>query len=122
MKQEIYRDEYELSDWDLTHSSRCFVNICNSMSWKNITGKWPATIPLTAKAYTNNGLPWFDYYDDTLTALKGRSSLNKLKSVVQFSKNKKALLPENESVTQVDVVKIRKGLKPGQVREWMEIK
>jgi hypothetical protein len=54
MKQEIYEDKYKLGDWDLEHSSRCFVHICNSMVWHQITGEWPPTVPPTAKAYSKD--------------------------------------------------------------------
>jgi hypothetical protein len=118
MKQEIYEDEYKLADWDLAHSSRCFVHICNSMVWHQLTGEWPPTVPPTAKEYTAAGLPWFDYYDDKLNALKGSSDLAKLKSVGQFGKKKGALLPENAAVNPGKVVKLGPSLKPGQVREW----
>ncbi len=118
MKQEIYEDEYELADWDLAHSSRCFVHICNSMVWRDFTGEMPPTAPPTARQYTAAGLPWFDYYDDKLNALKGSSKLSKLKSVAEFSKKKGPLLPENESTKPGHVIKLGPALKPGQVREW----
>jgi restriction endonuclease Mrr len=28
-----------------------------------MTGDYPSTVPLTAKEYTDNGFPWFEYYD-----------------------------------------------------------
>jgi len=118
MKQEIYEDEYKMEDWDLEHSSRCFIHLCNSMVWHDLTGKWPPTVPPTAREYTKAGLPWFDYYDDKLKSLKGSAVLNKLKSVVQFSKKKGPLLPENAPVKPENVINLRPGLKPGQVREW----
>ena len=119
MKQEIYADEYKMEDWDLEHSSRVFVHICNSLVWHDLTGKWPPTVPLTAREYTTDGLPWFDYYDDKLRSLKGSAILNKLKSIVQFGKKKVPLLPENEPVEPGNIVNLRPGLKPGQVREWI---
>ena len=121
MKQDIYEDEYKLDEWDLEHSSRCFVHICNSMVWHQLTGERPPTVPPTAKAYTKAGLPWFDYYDDGLNALKGSPVLEKLKSIAQFGKKKESLLPENEPVKPERVVKLRPGLRPGQVREWADI-
>ena len=71
-----------------------------------------------AKEYTNHGLPWFDYYSDNSTALKGSDKLKGLKSVVEIGKEKgDNPLPENESVDPARVLKLRKGLKKGQVRE-----
>lgn len=149
MKQEIYKDPFKLSDWDLKHGSRCFVHICNSIAWHEFAGKWPPIVrrkyrpyrsdwamfdaifgeqsptympspasPPTAKEYTEAGLPWFDYYDDNLKALKGSRKLKKLKSVAQFRKEK-SLLPENESTQPRKVIHLSPAMRFGrQVREW----
>ncbi len=118
MKQEIYDDPYKLKDWDLKHSSRCFVHIANSLVWRQITGESPPTVPPTAKEYKRAGLPWFDYYSDA-PALGGSKTLAKLKSVAKLGKKKGEVpLPENESVVPDHVVKLRKNLAKDQVREW----
>jgi hypothetical protein len=75
-------------------------------------------VPFTAKEYTDHGLPWFDYYSDNSTALKGSEKLKGVKSVVEMAKMKgDNPLPENEGVVTEKIVKLRKGLKKGQVRE-----
>ena len=118
MRQEIYDDPFNLEDWDLRHSSRCFVHITNSMVWREITGENPPTVPPTARQYTNAGLPWFDYYSDNGSAVAGSNILSKLKSVVKLGKEKGDVpLPENQSVETNNVVKLRKSLKKDQVRE-----
>ena len=120
MRQEIYIDPFKLSDWNIDQKSRCFVHLANSMVWRTITGDAPPTVPFTAKEYTRHGLPWFDYYSENSTALKGSGKLNDLKSVVQMGKEKgDNPLPENESVTPERIVKLRKGLRKGQVREGL---
>jgi hypothetical protein len=94
------------------------VHLANSLVWRAITGEAPPTVPFTATEYTRHGLPWFDYYSDNSTALKGSEKLKGLKSVVEMGKEKKDNpLPENESVTPENIVKLRKSLKKGQVRE-----
>ena len=96
MKQEIYEDPFDLNDWDMENKSRCFVNIANSLIWRAITSEKPPTVPFTAKEYTQYHLPWFDYYSDNSTAVKGSEKLNGLKSVVQMGKKKGDVpLPEN---------------------------
>jgi hypothetical protein len=118
MRQEIYDDPYDLSDWDTNHTSRCFVHIANSLVWRSVTGKRPPTVPRTAKEYDRHGLPWFDYYDDGASAVAGSGRLKRLKSVVQLGKEKGDVpLPENESTPANKVIRYRKGLQPGQVRE-----
>jgi hypothetical protein len=118
MRQEIYDDTFDLEDWDLKHSSRCFVHIANSLVWRDITGENPPTTPPTARTYTKAGFPWFDFYNDDGIAVEGSDILSKLKSVAQLGKKKGDVpLPENESVNVSNVVNLRKGLKKGQVRE-----
>lgn len=93
-----YDDPFDLGDWDLSHSSRCFVHLTNSLAWRAITGEAPPTIPPTAQQYAKAGLPWFDYYDDKAPTLAGSSILGKLKSVFGMGQDKgTAPLPENES-------------------------
>jgi len=118
MRQEIYEDPFKLSDWDLDQKSRCFVHLANSLVWRAIAGEAPPTVPFTSKEYTDHGLPWFDYYSDNSVAVEGSEKLGGLKSVVEMGKEKgDNPLPENESVTPGNIVKLRKGLKKGQVRE-----
>jgi len=119
MEQEIYEDPFQLDDWDLRHSSRCFVHIANSLVWQSITGAPPPNPPPTAASYTKAGLPWFDYYADGAKALPGSKLLAGLKSVLELGKQKgDAPLPENQSVTQETVVRLRAKLAKDQVREW----
>ena len=118
MQQEVYEDKYEQYSWDLKHSSRCFVHINNSHAWQSITGEEPPGIPLTAKEYSENGMPWFDYYDEKSSSLGGSKKLSNLKSITEKAKEKRDdPLPENESANPKHVIKIRKGLKKNQVRE-----
>jgi hypothetical protein len=117
MKQEIYNDPFDLDDWDLSHRSRCFVHIANSLVWEAITGQRPPTTPPAAKQYTKAGLPWFDYYNDQGTAVEGSSILERLKSVLQIGKTKGDVpLPENEPVSGEAVIHLT-GSRRGVVRE-----
>lgn len=118
MRQEITRDPHALADWDQAHTGRCFVHIANSLVWRRITGEQPPTVPPTASEYAKAGLPWFTYYAEGLPAVDGSGILQRLKSVVQFGKQKGDVpVPENETVHATPVIQLRKGLKEGQVRE-----
>ena len=115
MKQEIYEDPFRFDEWDLEHSSRCFLHIANSLVWRAITGEQPPTVPPTAEEYTRAGLPWFDYYDDAL-ALDGSKALAELESVLEMGRRKGDVpLPENESVDVDRVVWLKR--QPHLVRE-----
>lgn len=118
MRQKIYDDPHALEDWDQEHVRRCFVHLANSLVWRQITGEHPPTVPPTSREYADAGLPWFEYYDDGLSAVGGSGILGKLKSVVQVGKQKGDVpVPENVSVHATPVVELRKGLRKGQVRE-----
>ena len=118
MRQEIYEDPFSIHDWDTENGSRCFIHLVNSVTWREITGQAPPSRPPTAKQYTNAGYPWFDYYDTEQKALDGSKTLASVKSVRQKGEEKRCdPLPENESVSISNLVKLRSGLKPHQVRE-----
>ena len=118
MRQEIYEDPFSIHDWDTEHDSRCFIHLVNSTTWQAITGERPPTQPPTAKQYTKAGYPWFDYYDKEQTALGGSKTLAGLKSVLGMGQTKRVdPLPENESVSVSNLVNLRAGLPPHQVRE-----
>jgi hypothetical protein len=121
MRQEIYDDPHGDADWDVTHTNRCFVHLCNSQAWEQITGSKPPTRPPTAKEYTEAGLPWFEYYDDTAPALAGSKILAGLKSTAEISKKKRdGFLSGDEPVTPERIIALRKGLKTGEVRGFPE--
>jgi hypothetical protein len=117
MRQHIYKDQHHLEDWDQDRQGRCFVHLANSLTWRQITGSQPPTVPPTAREYAAAHLPWFDYYGAG-EAVEGSSILKKLKSVVQLGHEKGDVpLPENESVSDLPVVELRQGLGKDQVRE-----
>ncbi len=121
MKQEIYEDPYDISDWDIAHGARCFVHISNSLVWRQVTGENPPTAPITASEYEKYELPWFRWYNDTIEALPGCEKLKNLKSVVALGKEKGDIpLPENQSVYPKWIVSLRDGLKENQIREYVD--
>lgn len=60
-RQEIYADEWPVAD-DQPHSTRVFVHLRSASQWRAITNEEPPGTPASAHAYTQAGLPWFDYY------------------------------------------------------------
>ncbi len=114
MRQEIYEDDYGFDAWDTSVRSRCFVHILNSVQFLNVTGANPPSEPPSAFDYTKAGLPWFDYYDGDLKALKGAEKLAGLDSVAAKKLKKgKGVLKDNDPVKP----KIIKKLGKGKVRE-----
>ena len=62
MRQEIYDDERPVSDYE-TDGTRIFVHLSTAAQWRQITGEEPPVTPVSARAYIEAGLPWFDYYN-----------------------------------------------------------
>ena len=62
---------YGIDAWDTQAMSRCFVHIVNSEAFASITGCRPPTEPISAHEYERTNIPWFDYWNDEVTALKG---------------------------------------------------
>ena len=81
---------------------------------RELTGHPPPTEPPTVKAYTDAGLPWFEYYDEKTTPLPGSQTLAGLDSIAAKGVKKgEKPLPENEPVTPENIRK----LGPATVRE-----
>ncbi len=121
MRQEIYADTRNFTDWDTSRSSRCFVHLCNSLTWREITGEAPPSTPVTAREYARSGIPWFDYYRDDLPALTGSGILAKVKSIFTLGKEKgDAPLPDNHSTEPKTVIQYGSKRRPDEVLEWKE--
>ena len=99
MRQEIYEDQWEAEDWDLAGTQEAQVEICDAVRWFELTGELPPTEPVTAKVYSEYGLPWFDYYRDDMEALEATGRLASLKSVQAKAKSQRdGSVPIDESV------------------------
>lgn len=57
------------------------VHIVNSAQFMRITGHQPPPTPVDAKTYTEDGLPWFDLYDETREDVPESSSLADVKTI-----------------------------------------
>ena len=109
MHQEIYEDEYGFDAWDTAHPSRCFIHILNSTQYQAVTGKQLPTEPPSAKSYTDAGLPWFEYYSESLKVIKGAESLAGMDSVTAKGVKKgETPVPENAPVNPSKIVGIAK--------------
>jgi len=81
MQQKIYPDPYGLDTWDPTSSGEVFVHIVNSEQYEALTGHPPPPTPISAAAYTEHGLPWFELYDEAKGAVAASRRLAGVKSV-----------------------------------------
>jgi hypothetical protein len=121
MRQEIFEDLYDFSDWDLSMNSRCFIHLCNSFMWRQVTGSNPPHLPFTTKQYRRAGVPWFDFYRDDLSPVSGSAVLDKVKSVFALgqTKGEKPLI-DNSSMEPEVVVQYGNARRPDEARESVE--
>jgi hypothetical protein len=121
MRQEIYEDERPLEDYDQRVTSRVFVHLCNSKTWRAITGSFPPHRPISAQLYAESNLPWFDYYRDDLEAVSGSKRLAELKTVADLYEDfEETPLPDNESVLFDTVKSQGPDSRPKKVVEWTD--
>lgn len=121
MRQEIYQDPREFAAWDQTQTRRCFVHLCNSLVWRQVTGTNPPHPPLTAREYQQARIPWFDYYRDDQKPLNGSERLAGVKSVAQLGQEKHSQpFPENSSIAPELIVQYGNTRRPGEIRECLD--
>ncbi|MER5871535.1 hypothetical protein [Streptomyces sp. NPDC002044] len=84
MRQEVYRDDRPLSDWDEESAARVFVHLVTPPAWRRITGEEAPPSPVDRAAYTQAGLPWFDYYDESGADLAPAGPLGRVKPVGEW--------------------------------------
>ena len=108
MRQEIEKDPYGLKAWDQENGLRLFVHLANSKNYEDITGNEPPQKPVTAKDYTDAGLPWFEHYSES--KVPGAEKLSTLDRLAASSiKRGHRALEDNKSVTPRVVMPIKNG-------------
>lgn len=83
MRQEIHVDDRLVADYQ-PHGTRLFVHLCSASQWRTITGEEPPVTPVSARAYTMAGLPWFDYYDADAGDLPPSQALSDVKPIGEW--------------------------------------
>jgi hypothetical protein len=64
MRQEIFPDDHGWRTWDTTRAGRAAVRMVGVGEWTALTGLRPPPTPVSARAYTEAGLPWFELYSE----------------------------------------------------------
>lgn len=84
MKQAIYPDRHGLDTWDASCLTTTWVHLVNSEMYEEITGEPAPPTPISARTYTEYGLPWFDLYDEHKGDVPPPQRLAGVKSVAQL--------------------------------------
>lgn len=86
INQQIFDDDFSLTDWDQEQTSRCFIHLCNSNQWQSLTSELPTKKPIGPEEYSQVGIPWFDYYKEAAPSAEGSDKLAGLDSVVDHAR------------------------------------
>lgn len=83
MRQSIYPDPHGVDTWDEGNAGRVYVHIVNSLTFREITGMEPPPSPISARTYTQYGLPWFELLDEQKGDVAPSATLAGVRSVKQ---------------------------------------
>ena len=84
IKQKVYKDKIGVHKYNPKRITRIFVNIANAEMWKQITGKDLPPSPITKDVYVNQGIPWFELYDEKIKGVKAAKGFKNIQSINQI--------------------------------------
>jgi hypothetical protein len=106
MRQRIYPDPYGIEVWDQQRYGVVFLHLVNSHQYQAITGDEPPPTPITARTYTEHGLPWFDLYDEERGDLPPSERLSEVRSLRDRDAGRGAAPSPDDDAVEMD---------PGQI-------
>lgn len=83
IRQEIYRDTFQSSDWRDEPSARAWVHLVAANEWTALTGEPRPATPVNTDAYVRAGLPWYDYFNADLEDVAPSEALAGVQTVEQ---------------------------------------
>lgn len=103
IEQKIYPDPFGVDTWDTDNYGALWVHLVNSEQFRTLTGREPPATPITAKTYTEYGLPWFALYDEEAGDLPTHERLARVRSVSRIEAERGATAdPEDTPVEVTD--------------------
>ncbi len=81
MRQLIYPDPHGVGTWDEENTGRVYVHIVDSLTYRDITGQAPPPSPVSARTFSESGLPWFELFDEEKGVVAPSKTLAGVKSV-----------------------------------------
>ena len=79
--QRIYPDRYGTDTWEPTPAAQLRVHLLNSEQYTEVTGRPAPPTPVSARAYTERGFPWFALYDEAKGTIAAAEKLTRVRSV-----------------------------------------
>lgn len=78
------------------------MRIVNSQVYRDITGRAAPESPISARTYTEHGLPWFDLYDEHLGDVGGSDILGAVETVKEIDKKKGFASQQDDGTVVID--------------------
>jgi hypothetical protein len=107
MTQKIYPDPYGIETWDIHNNGEVIIHLVDSHRYEALTGLRPPPSPVTAQAYAEHGLPWFELYDEAFEDIAAASNLSRLESIKDLDA-KKGTQDHEDSSIDIDSSQIKK--------------
>ena len=79
--QRIYPDRHGADTWEPVPAARLRVHLLNSEQYTEVTGRAAPPTPVSARAYTERGFPWFALYDEAKGTIATAEKLTRVRSV-----------------------------------------
>ncbi len=108
MRQKIYPDPHGWETWDERNASRIFIHIANSLTFREITDMEPPPTPISARLYTQYGLPWFDLYDEGSGDVEASEELAGVDSIKEIDLQKGFAPQQDDGPVEVPEGQIEK--------------
>jgi hypothetical protein len=81
LRQKVYPDRHGIDAWDPANRGHLYVHLLNSLQYQAVTGREPPPTPVSARTYTEYGLPWFELYDEARADVPASDVLARVRSV-----------------------------------------
>jgi hypothetical protein len=88
IKQQIFEDIYGAHTWDESSFTKVKIHIVNIKTFVSITGEQAPESPITIEDYSSLGIPWYNYQDEAIKSIWGKSKLSKVLSVFQINNSR----------------------------------
>lgn len=108
ISQKIYPDKYGVDTWDENTFGRVYIHLVNSAMFSEITGLRPPYTPVSVRTYNENGLPWYELYDESKSDISPSSTLSKVKSTSMIDKLKGYFSREDDTSIEIQEEQIKK--------------
>jgi hypothetical protein len=109
LRQRVYPDRYGVGTWEPDPHCSAVVHIVDVARYGAITGFAPPATPVSARTYTEYGLPWFDLYEEDANDIATSTTLASVRSVAEMEGRSGGASEASLDVPEDQVVRLTRG-------------